>query len=94
MPRKTDPSAGSSSDAGIKHLAVYRLDDRTMVACYTPQHSLEASISGTIDTVLKANAQGMSYKDYFQAGKSVDEIDKVETTAEIMERFRAAHGGP
>ena len=42
----------------------------------------------------KANAQGMSYKDYFQAGKSVDEIDKVETTAEIMERFRAAHGGP
>ena len=35
----------------------------------------------------------MSYKDYFQAGKSVDEIDKVETTAEIMERFRAAHGG-
>jgi len=41
----------------------------------------------------RANAQGMSYKDYFQAGKSVDEIDKVETTAEIMEHFRSAHGG-
>jgi nitronate monooxygenase len=39
----------------------------------------------------RANAQGMSYKDYFQAGKSVDEIGKVESTAEIMQHFRAAH---
>lgn len=38
----------------------------------------------------KANAQGMSYKDYFQAGKSVDGVHAIEPTGVIIERYAAA----
>lgn len=38
----------------------------------------------------KASLQGMNYKDYFQAGKSVDGIDQVESVDAILERFRAS----
>lgn len=40
----------------------------------------------------RASLQGMNYKDYFQAGKSVDEIDAIETVADVMAEFRAALG--
>lgn len=33
--------------------------------------------------------EGMGYKDYFQAGKSVERISSVETVAQIMNRFAA-----
>jgi len=32
----------------------------------------------------------MSYKDYFQAGKSVDGVERVEPAGEIVRRFAAA----
>ncbi len=35
----------------------------------------------------KASLEGTSYKDYWQAGKSVDGIDKVESVAEIITKF-------
>lgn len=35
----------------------------------------------------RSSKEGMGYKDYFQAGKSVGRIDKVETVAQIMARF-------
>ncbi|MFT7625577.1 MAG: nitronate monooxygenase, partial [Myxococcota bacterium] len=38
----------------------------------------------------KASLQGMSYKDYFQAGKSVSGIDGVEPAAAIVARFAEA----
>ncbi|MBT3224351.1 MAG: nitronate monooxygenase, partial [Proteobacteria bacterium] len=38
----------------------------------------------------KASMQGMHYKDYFQAGKSVSGIKKVESAADIVERFAKA----
>lgn len=38
----------------------------------------------------RANLQGMNYKDYFQAGKSVEAIDEVMTVAEVFEELRAA----
>jgi nitronate monooxygenase len=38
----------------------------------------------------RANARGMSYKDYFQAGKSVDDIESVESAGDIIARFRSA----
>lgn len=34
--------------------------------------------------------EGMGYKDYFQAGKSVERISNVESVADIMERFSRA----
>jgi nitronate monooxygenase len=41
----------------------------------------------------RASLQGMSYKDYFQAGKSVSSIERVEPAGEIVARFaRAAKG--
>ncbi|MEM6961123.1 MAG: nitronate monooxygenase [Myxococcota bacterium] len=39
----------------------------------------------------QASLKGGSYKDYWQAGKSVSEIDKVEPAAEIVERFDVAY---
>jgi nitronate monooxygenase len=39
-----------------------------------------------------ANAQGATYKDYWQAGKSVDGIAGVEPAGEIVRRFSAAAG--
>ena len=40
---------------------------------------------------LKGSAlQGMSYRDYFQAGKSVESIDSVETAGAIIRRFTEA----
>jgi nitronate monooxygenase len=38
----------------------------------------------------KANLRGLSYKDFWQAGKSVDGIDKVETAGDIIRRFESA----
>jgi nitronate monooxygenase len=38
----------------------------------------------------RASLQGISYKDYFQAGKSVAGIDAVEPAGEIVGRFAAA----
>jgi nitronate monooxygenase len=38
----------------------------------------------------QANLRGLSYKDFWQAGKSVDGIDKVETAGEIIRRFESA----
>lgn len=37
-----------------------------------------------------ASLQGMSYKDYFQAGKSVSGIDEVEPAGEVIRRFADA----
>lgn len=37
-----------------------------------------------------ASLEGGTYKDYFQAGKSVDGIDEVEPAGEIVRRFAAA----
>jgi nitronate monooxygenase len=38
----------------------------------------------------RASLQGMNYKDYFQAGKSVDGIERVEPAGDIVRRFAAA----
>ncbi len=38
----------------------------------------------------RASLQGVSYKDFFQAGKSVAGIDRVEPAGEIIRRFSAA----
>lgn len=38
----------------------------------------------------KASLQGVSYKDFFQAGKSVGGIDAIEPAGEIVRRFAAA----
>ena len=38
----------------------------------------------------KANLKGLSYKDFWQAGKSVDGIHQVETAGDIIRRFEAA----
>jgi nitronate monooxygenase len=35
----------------------------------------------------KASTRGLSYRDFFQAGKSVDGIDTIESAREIVERF-------
>ena len=42
----------------------------------------------------RASLQGISYRDYFQAGKSVGGIDAVEPAAEIVRRFAAAVSEP
>ncbi len=38
----------------------------------------------------RASLKGISYKDFFQAGKSVDGIDKVESAGDIVNRFADA----
>ncbi len=38
----------------------------------------------------RASLQGMNYKDYFQAGKSVSGIEKVESAKDIIHRFAEA----
>lgn len=38
----------------------------------------------------ESNKKGSAYKDFFQAGKSVEDIDAVEPVHEIIERFAAA----
>lgn len=38
----------------------------------------------------RASLQGMSYRDYFQAGQSVEGIHAVVPASEVVERFRAA----
>jgi nitronate monooxygenase len=40
----------------------------------------------------RASLQGMNYKDYFQAGKSVETISAIEPAADIVARFAAAAG--
>jgi nitronate monooxygenase len=40
----------------------------------------------------RASLQGMNYKDYFQAGKSVDGIDAIEPAGVVVRRFAAALG--
>ncbi|MCA9689855.1 MAG: nitronate monooxygenase [Myxococcales bacterium] len=44
----------------------------------------------SIWTLKRASLQGMSYRDFFQAGKSVDGIDRVEPAGDIVRRFAAA----
>jgi len=49
----------------------------------------------TIQSIWKlkrSNAQGSSYKDYFQAGKSVEHIDGIVPTEEIIRAFAAEIG--
>ncbi|MDP6928785.1 MAG: nitronate monooxygenase [Planctomycetota bacterium] len=41
-------------------------------------------------TLKRSSLKGISYKDFFQAGKSVDRIDSVESAGEIVKRFAAA----
>ena len=41
----------------------------------------------------KASLRGLDYKDYFQAGKSVDGIDEVEPAAAVVNRFADAARG-
>ncbi|MEE9342716.1 MAG: nitronate monooxygenase, partial [Gammaproteobacteria bacterium] len=38
-------------------------------------------------TLKRASLQGMNYKDYFQAGKSVEGIRRTESVAEIIAEF-------
>ena len=38
----------------------------------------------------KASLKGLNYKDFFQAGKSVDGIDEIESAAAIVERYAGA----
>ncbi len=38
----------------------------------------------------RASLKGMSYKDFFQAGKSVDGIGRIEPAGDIVRRFREA----
>jgi len=40
----------------------------------------------------RASLKGISYKDFFQAGKSVSGIHAIEPAAEIVERFAGARG--
>ena len=40
----------------------------------------------------RASLQGMSYKDYFQAGKSVGGIDRIEPAGDVVRRYAAAAG--
>ena len=40
----------------------------------------------------RANLQGMNYKDFFQAGKSVGGVTKVESAGDVVARFAAAAG--
>lgn len=42
----------------------------------------------------RASLKGMSYKDVFQAGKSVDGIDGIMPAGEVVRRFAAALGEP
>ena len=42
----------------------------------------------------QANLRGLSYKDFFQAGKSVDGIRRVEPAGDIIRRFEAALPSP
>ena len=41
----------------------------------------------------KASLKGMNYKDYWQAGKSVDGIHQIESASEVVERFSVAAQG-
>ncbi len=38
----------------------------------------------------KSSLQGMNYKDYFQAGRSVEGVDRVESAGDIVKRFAGA----
>ncbi|MBX3249180.1 MAG: nitronate monooxygenase [Myxococcales bacterium] len=38
----------------------------------------------------KASLQGMTYKDYFQAGRSVDGVSRVEPAGDVVQRYAAA----
>ena len=40
----------------------------------------------------RASLQGISYRDFFQAGKSVAGIEAIEPAGEIVRRFAAAAG--
>jgi nitronate monooxygenase len=42
----------------------------------------------------RASLKGKSYKDFFQAGKSVDGIDDIESAGDIVRRFGAAYREP
>jgi hypothetical protein len=49
----------TAAEGGVKHLAVYRLTDRVMVACHTPTASAETALREVIGKVVQANAQGV-----------------------------------
>ena len=43
----------------------------------------------------RANAAGQAYRDYWQAGRSVDGVRAVEPAGDVVARFeRAWHGAP
>jgi len=42
----------------------------------------------------KASLKGLSYRDYFQAGKSVDGVHAIEPAGDIVRRFRDALSSP
>ena len=35
----------------------------------------------------KASLQGMNYKDFFQAGKSVSGVHEIESAADVVQKF-------
>lgn len=39
-----------------------------------------------------ANRRGLSYRDFFQAGRSVETVDRIEPAGEVVRRFAAALG--
>ena len=46
----------------------------------------------SVRSLRKASIEGVSYRDVFQAGKSVEAVNDVPSAAEIVERFAAAAG--
>ena len=41
----------------------------------------------SLSILKKASTKGLSYKDFWQAGKSVDGIERIETSRDVVERF-------
>ena len=58
------------------------------------KHTVRALYSlRSIWQLKRASLRGTGYRDYFQAGKSVETIDEIEPAAEIVKRFAAAQLG-
>ena len=69
---------GTKAGPLAKHLLRGRKTKHWMRLIYTLQ---------SVWLLKKASMQGMNYKDYFQAGKSVDGVHEVKSVAEIMEEY-------
>ena len=52
---------------------------------------MEAERAERLFELKKASLQGMNYKDFFQAGKSVSGIHEVESASEVVQRFAVAY---